>query len=189
MRFAVQTRPWAALTAACTLAMSVGTAQAATQSFDVFAKDNSVAFSSLDAAPLDTGLDFTAGDALSIVASGLWNGGACGDVDANGSLCFGNEGTTGINYYSLIGKIGADSSFDSSWFKVGTAYGGPAPGSGRLFLAFLDSDSFNNSGFVTARVEYTPAVPEPATVLLMLLGLATVGGCATRRATAPAHAT
>lgn len=165
------------------LALSVATAQAATQSFEVFAKDNSVAFSSHDAAPLDTGLDFTAGDALSIVASGLWNGGACGDVDANGTMCFGIEPTTGINYYSLIGKIGANAAFDNTWFKVGTAYGGPAPGSGRLFLAFLDSDSFNNSGFVTARVEYTAPVPEPATMALMLAGLAALAWRASRRAT------
>ena len=166
------------------LALCAAMAGAATQSFDVYANQNSVAFGSHDATPVDTGLNFLAGDALSIGASGLWNGGACGDVDANGTMCFGIEGTTGINYFSLIGKIGADASFDSTWFKVGTAYGGPAPGSGRLYLAFLDSDSFNNSGHVTATVEYTSPVPEPATLALMLAGLAPLAWRATRRTTA-----
>jgi PEP-CTERM motif len=178
----VETKRLSARTAVATaLAVAASLANAATQSFDVFAKDNSVAFLSLDAAPLDTGLDFGAGDALSISAVGLWNGGACGDVDASGTACFGDEPVTGINYYSLIGKIGADASFDSSWFKVGTSFGGPAPTSGRLFLAFLDSDSFNNSGFVTATVEYTAPVPEPETFALMLAGLGSLALVLRRR--------
>lgn len=176
------TRTWARASVAGLFALSAGLTQAATLSFDVFARENSIAFNSHDAVPLDTGLDFTAGDALSITATGLWNGGACGDVDANGSLCFGNEPVTGINYYSLIGKIGADASFDSTWFKVGTSYGGPAPSAGRLFLAYLDSDSSNNTGYVTATIEYTPAVPEPGTWALALAGLAALAGGSRLRA-------
>lgn len=175
------------MVAASALALCASMASAATQSFDVYANANSVAYGSHDATPVDTGLNFLAGDALSISASGLWNGGACGDVDANGTLCFGIEGTTGINFFSLIGKIGADASFDSTWFKVGTAYGGPAPASGRLYLAFLDSDSFNNSGFVTATVEHAAPVPEPATFALLLAGLAPLAWRAARRTAADAR--
>lgn len=147
-------------------------AHAVTDSFAVYARENSVAYSSHDATPLDTGIDFAAGDALVITATGLWNGGACGDVDANGTGCFGIDGTTGINFFSLIGKIGSDSAFDAQWFKVGTSFVGTAGSSGRLFLAFLDSDSSNNSGFVTALVTHAAPVPEPTRYGLMLAGLA-----------------
>jgi hypothetical protein len=148
-------------------------AQATTQSFNVFAKDNSVAFNTKDAAPLNTGIVLAIGDMLDITTVGSWNGGACGDLDANGSNCFGNEPTTGINFYSLIGKIGSNASFDSTWFKVGTSYSGTAATAGTLYLAYLDSDSFNNSGFVTATVT---AVPEAGTWALMLAGLAGLAG-------------
>ena len=144
---------------------------AATQASDVYARNNSVAVLTHDATPVDTGLVFTAGDSVTITASGLWNGGGCGDVDANGTTCFGNEGTTGINYFSLIGKIGTSSSFDNTWFKIGTSFSGLAASSGTLYLAFLDNDSFNNSGFVTALVT-VPSVPEPSSALLMVLGMA-----------------
>jgi hypothetical protein len=172
-----------AVSAAATLLFGMSIAHAATQSFQVFAKQNSTAFNSHDATPLDTGLNFAAGDALSITAVGLWDGGACGFVDANGTNCFGNEPVTGINYFSLIGKIGVDASFNSSWFKVGTSFGGPAPSGGRLFLAYLDSDSFNNSGFVTATVEFRAPVPEPQTYALLTAGLGILSLVARRRRT------
>jgi hypothetical protein len=153
-------------------------AHAGTQSFKVDARENSVAFSSKDAAPLDTGIVLGVGDTLDITAVGLWDGGACGFFDANGSNCFGNEPTTGINYYSLIGKIGANPSFDSTWFKVGTSYSGTAATAGTLYLAYLDSDAFNNSGFVTATVT---VVPEAGTWAMMLAGLAGVMAISRRR--------
>ncbi len=158
-------------------------AQATTQSFNVFAQQNSVAFSSKDAAPLNTGIVLAVGDMLDITAAGTWNGGACGDLDANGSTCFGNEPTTGINYYSLIGKIGSNASLDNTWFKVGTSYSGTAATAGTLYLAYLDSDSLNNSGFVTATVT---AVPEAGTWALMLAGLAGVMVVSRRRQAAQA---
>lgn len=161
-------------------ATGAGAAIAASQAFDVYAKQNSTAFNSHDAAPLNTGLSFTAGQAISIAAAGSWNGGACGDVTADGTACFGNEPVTGINYYALIGKVGADASLDGSWFKVGTAYGGTAASSGTLFLAFLDSDSFNNTGFVTATVTLPP-VPEPPPMALLVAGLGVLGFVARRR--------
>lgn len=158
-------------------------AQAGTQVFDVQARDNSLAWASGDATPLNSGIVLAAGDTLDISAVGLWNGGACGDVDANGTNCFGNESLTGINYFSLIGKIGSNAGHDSTWFKVGTSYSGVAASAGTLYLAFLDTNSFDNSGFVTASVT---AVPEVETWALMLGGLAGVVALSRRRSAAPA---
>jgi hypothetical protein len=155
-----------AAAAAALLVGSIGAAHAGSQSFQVFANSNSTAFNSHDAAPLDTGLFFGAGDALHVTATGTWNGGGCGDVGPTGTGCFGNDPHTGINYFSLIGRVG-----NGSYFKVGNSFDGVAASSGDLFLAFLDVDSFNNSGFVTATVATTPAVPEPQTGALLLSGV------------------
>lgn len=146
---------------------------AATYTFDVFAKENSTAILSGDASPLNTGLFINAGDALSFSASGLWNGGGCGDFDANGTTCFGTEGTTGINFYSLIGKIGGSDTLDNTWFKIGTSFSGVASTSGTLYLAYLDNDSFNNSGSVNVLVSVN-AVPEPESLGMLLAGLGLV---------------
>ncbi len=145
--------------------------QAGTQTFEVKASANSLATTARDAVPLNTGITLNLGDALAISATGLWDGGGCGIFDANGTTCYGNDPITGINYFSLIGKIGADAVADNTWFKVGTSYSGVAASAGTLYLAFLDTDSFNNSGFVTASVT---AVPEAASWALMLAGLAGV---------------
>lgn len=172
----------AALVAA-TFASSIGVAQAmtssTTQSFDVYARENSLATSTHDASPLDTGITFSTGDALHITASGLWNGGACGDIGPEGTNCFGN-GLPGINYFSLIGRVGG-----GSFFKIGTSYDGIADATGTLLLAYLDTDSSNNSGFVTAVVSL-PAVPEPETYALLLGGLGILGLVARKRTSASA---
>ena len=59
---------------AAALVASIGVAKAAaapaTQSFDVFARENSLALGSNDGSPLDTGIIFSVGDALRITASG-----------------------------------------------------------------------------------------------------------------------
>lgn len=165
--------------AAAMFAATIGSSQAATQSFDVFANANSTAFSSQDASPLDTGIVFNAGDTLNITASGTWNGGACGDVGPNGANC-GNDPGTGINYFALVGRVGA-----GAYFKVGDSYAGVASSGGDLFLAFLDIDSFNNTGFVTAVVTVpTPTIPEPETYALMLGGLGMLGFAARRKSVA-----
>lgn len=163
---------------ATALVASIGSAHAmlppATQSFDVYARENSLATSTQDASPLDTGITFSAGDALQITASGVWDGGGCGPLGPDGGNCFGN-GLPGINYYSLIGRVGG-----GSFFKIGSSYEGIADATGTLILAYLDTDSFNNSGFVTAVVSLP--VPEPETYALMLGGLGILGLVVRKRA-------
>ena len=157
------------------LSLAALNASAATASFDVFAKENSLATSSQDGTPLDTGVIFAIGDALQITASGSWNGGGCGDLGPDGGACFGN-GLPGINFYSLIGRVGA-----GDWFKVGSAFDGTAQTAGHLFLAYLDTDSFNNSGFVTAVVTLPPsAVPLPGSQVLLFGGIGLLGVMARR---------
>ena len=167
------------------LGVAVSSVPAFAVSFNVLARDHSTALTNNDISPaaaaLNTGLTFTTGDALIVNVSGLWNGGT-GPVDANGTTIFGNAPITGINYFSLIGKIGATAAYDASWFKIGTGINTIASSSGTLFLAFLDSDAANNSGFVTANVS---AVPEPAQLALLLPGLAAMG-LAVRRRSRPA---
>lgn len=153
-------------------------ATAGTQDFKINANTNSLATTTRDATPLDTGITLKPGDTLTITASGLWDGGGCGIFDANGTVCYGIDPTTGINYFSLVGKIGANAAPDDTWFKVGTSYSSVVAQSGTLYLAFLDTDSYNNSGFVTASVT---AVPEAATWALMLAGLAGVAAVHQKR--------
>ena len=149
-------------------------AQAASASFNVLARDNSVAATNNDigppAAAVNTGIGYALGAPISITASGSWNiGGGCPSFGPDGTNCFG-EGLPGILYGSLIGKIGSAAwAGGAGWFKVGSSFSGAANNTGNLFLAFLDNDAANNSGFVTA---FVTVVPEPATYALMASGLA-----------------
>ena len=162
---------WHRLFAASALALAAIGAQAATTSYTVFAKQNSLAWQTNDATPLDTGLVFAAGDQLTVAASGTWDGGCGVAFGPTGSLganfaCGAPlvDTTTGLYYFSLIGRIGS-----GSWFTLGSAFSGTAATSGHLFLAFDDSDSSNNGGSVAALVTGgVAAVPEPGTLALLL---------------------
>lgn len=154
------------------LAGALSSGYAATQSFEVFAKDNSTAFQTNDASPLDTGLTFNSGDALQVTATGSWFGGGCGTVGPDGTNCWTGNG---INAFSLVGRVG-----NGAYFEIGSNYAGTASSSGNLFLGFFDSDSYNNTGSVTA-VVMTPAVPEPETYAMLLAGLGALAFVARHR--------
>jgi hypothetical protein len=76
------------------------------------------------------------------------------------------EGNLTAPYGTLVGEIGSD-------FEVlGTSFSGPAWGAGTLNLFYWDSNSSDNTQFITASVV---AVPEPATWAMMLLGMGAIG--------------
>ena len=76
-------------------------------------------------------------------------------------------------YGALVGQIG-----NGGLFLVGTNYQGVAAQAGALKLFYWDSNSSDNSGFVSASIS---AVPEPSSWALVALGLVIVGGTARRR--------
>jgi len=63
-------------------------------------------------------------------------------------------------YGKLMGKIG------SNWIPIGTSYSGLAPATGTLDFYYWDSNNYDNTQYVTAKV----TVPEPSS--WALLGLA-----------------
>lgn len=165
--------PLAALALA---AVSTLPAQAAVVSAEVFAQGNSTTGGSL----LDTGIDLVAGDRLvSMVATDdCWAaGGGSRTSNADGlvgtagacqpSASFGlhTQGGVSLPFGTLVGRIGAAGTF----FALGTAFDASVTSSGRLFLGYWDSNSGDNSGSVTARLEVNPGrndVPVPATLWL-----------------------
>ena len=179
---------WKQVLAVSALALSGLGAHAATVSYTVYAQQNSTALSTHDASPLDTGLVFTAGDLLTVTASGTWDGGCGVAFGPDGALAAGFacgapliDATTGLYYFSLVGRIGT-----GNWFTLGSSFSNTVTSSGHLFLGFLDTDSANNSGSVTARVTGgVSAIPEPGT-LALLLAAAGAGLMVPRRRAAPA---
>jgi len=83
---------------------------------------------------------------------------------------FGNYSQDNLTakYGKLVGRIdGGD------FFVVGTAYAGVASATGTLYLYNWDTPASDNSGSITANVE---AVPEPASMMVLGLGLAVPRG-------------
>jgi hypothetical protein len=169
----------------------LGNSSAGAVTVDVFAKANS----SSDGSGKATGVVLTAGQAFTVSAStnDLWNAGALprwSNADglivplvATGSDDSGETAGTVIGsifplwaqdgltapYGSLVGRIGS-----GAFFLIGTDFSGPAIASGPLSLYYWDSNSGDNSGFVTATID-AAAVPGPIVGaglpgLLMALG-------------------
>lgn len=74
-------------------------------------------------------------------------------------------------YGALVGNIGG------VFHLLGTSFDGAAWGAGALTLYYWDSNSSDNTQFVTAEVtsNVLPSVPEPATWALMITGFGLVG--------------
>ena len=122
---------------------------------------------------VDTGLDINVGDSITITASGSWRiSGSDPFTDANGQT--GRACHTGPTWptSSLLGQINdvplraCDTDAFAKTFFVGTNFSQVAQVSGRLFLAFCDTDYGNNEGSVTANVTVAPAPTPPVAMTI-----------------------
>jgi hypothetical protein len=146
---------------------------------EVFASQNS----STGGVNLDTGLDLMAGDRLvsSVDPLDCWSAGAANRIsNANGldglspapcqptgNFGFHTQDGETFRFGALVGRIGA-----SDWFLLGTDFDAIVNATGRLFLVYWDSNSADNSGSVTVRIDVNPSsVPAPGTLLLLGTGL------------------
>jgi hypothetical protein len=149
---------------------------AAPISVDIYAQTNS---SSGAGAALDTGIDLIAGNRLVSIVDPLdcWSAGPANRVsNANGldglspapcqptgNYGFHSQDGESFRFGALVGRIGA-----SDWFLLGTSFDAVVTQAGRLFLVYWDSNSSDNSGWVTARIDVNPTpVPAPGTLLLL----------------------
>lgn len=147
----------------------------------------------------NTGLVLSAGDwfQVTVPTTDLWNAGplkrwsnADGlivNLFATGTDDSGYAGGTHIGepfalytnsgltapYGALVGRIGA-----GAYFLIGTSFLGQANAAGTLSLFYWDSNSGDNSQFITATVN---AVPLPAAGWLLLSGLAAFAAFGRRR--------
>lgn len=133
---------------------------------------------------LSTGVILTLGQSYTVKTDlqdtwslGSNDPGCTRDSNADGlTACFGNytQGTLSARYGSLVGKIGAAGNF----FLIGSTYAGAAGAAGELFLFNWDSNSGDNSGFITAEIN---AVPLPAAGVLLLGAVGVLGAVRRRR--------
>ena len=145
-----------------------------------------------------TGLILSSGQGFSVSVNtlDLWNAGALprwsnadgltGNLLATGTDESGQIAGTLIGqnfglfgpyaYGALVGSI------NGVYQLIGTNFNGLAWGNGELLLHYWDSNSGDNSDFITANVI---GVPEPATWALMITGFGLVGATLRRRRLAP----
>lgn len=122
-----------------------------------------------------TGLFLDIGAVFSLVASGIAAespvsaaaGGRTPDGDGGDcDICIAPTSVLPASRYAPVGKIGTGLGDE---FFVGSSFSGTAQQSGFLFLAFNDSNYFDNSGFFTANT--VAVVAEPTTVSFLFVGL------------------
>ena len=75
------------------------------------------------------------------------------------------------SFGTLVGEIGGQ------FFDLGTSFSGFAPSAGVLNLYYWDSNAGDNSGAIAVDIA---AIPEPASILLMGLGIAGLLGARAR---------
>jgi|GEM_PF-3095764 hypothetical protein len=131
---------------------------------------------------VDTGLDVVAGDRITGTATGTWViSGNDPITDANGQI-----GRTAGPWWvsSLLGQISDSGPYqyhaggatpedvEARTFFLGSSFDLIAGSTGRLYLAFNDTDYGNNEGSVNVSLAVTSAtVPEPSAGALALLCL------------------
>jgi hypothetical protein len=112
---------------------------------------------------VNTGLDVNVGDLIKVTAVGTWRiSGSDPFTDANGQT--GRPCHSGVTWpcSSLLGQISdrplqvGDARAFARTFFVGKSFSKVATASGRLFLAFNDTNYGDNSGSVSATVTLTP---------------------------------
>ncbi len=147
---------------------------------EVFAAANSTS----GGTALDTGVEIAAGERLQVWVDPLdcWSAGAANRIsnanglDGNspapcqptGNFGFWSQDGESFRFGALVGRIDA-----GDWFLLGTSFDQIMSDSGRLFLAYWDSNASDNFGSVAASIEVraaNAAVPVPGTLALIALG-------------------
>ena len=99
---------------------------------------------------MNTGVELSRGQRLSVSAQGTWSNSGPPAKDANGFPNYKYPGTLleSADLASLIGKVG------DSPFALGADFDGASPGSGVLYLSINDTpDTFDdNEGQLTVQV-------------------------------------